>query len=314
MKKIDFHAHYLSPEFVKHLDTKYQGLGDGIATPNWSVDSELRLMKKLNIEYSFLSISSPQVGSDDLEYTNKLALAVNKFGQNFTNEHPDELGYMASLPLPFIKASCHMVSVALNDLSAKGFSLPTNSCGLYLGDSHLDPVMEELNKAKSLVAIHPVEPNPINTRINTNLPVPLMEFFFDTTRAIVNMAEHQIFTRYPEITWIIPHAGSVLPIIAPRISSGTKNLKVSGERDGLIDVLNNTYFDTAGLSVNYQLDSLLKIADPSKILYGSDTPYTNSTAIKQMADDLEQTEIISSTDKQNIFYNNAKNLISLRKN
>ena len=42
-----------------------------------------------------------------------------------------------------------------------GFALLTNYHGLYLGNEELDPVMEEL-------------------------PGPVMEYFFETTRAVVN--------------------------------------------------------------------------------------------------------------------------------
>ncbi len=59
MKKIDLHAHYISPGFSKFLDDYFDGKGDGVATPNFSPEGYLDLMTRMDIEYGVLSISSP---------------------------------------------------------------------------------------------------------------------------------------------------------------------------------------------------------------------------------------------------------------
>ena len=38
MKKIDLHAHYISPGYSQFLDDYFNGEGDGVKTPPFSVE------------------------------------------------------------------------------------------------------------------------------------------------------------------------------------------------------------------------------------------------------------------------------------
>lgn len=312
MKKIDFHSHYLSPGFVDHLAKHYNSMGDGIATPSWSVDDALEMMANQDIRYSLLSISSPQVHSDDATETAELAQEVNEFGRDFSRLYPDQLGFMASLPLPYIDESVKAVETAVKDDQATGFVLEKNSRGVYLGDSRLDPVMDALNTNHALIAIHPTQPNPITSSANQKTAIPLMEFFFDTTRAVANMSENRIFSRYPDITWIIPHAGALLPIIAQRITIGASALKQEVPRDDMMTIMGKVYFDVAGATLPYQLSTLLQMADPNRLLYGADYPYTPESTVATLAKQLDETDLVSPELKENIFFNNGQKLLATR--
>ena len=140
-----------------------------------------------------------------------------------------------------------------------------------------------------------------------------MEFFFDTTRAIVNLAANQIFSRYPDITWIIPHAGALLPVIAQRITEGNKFLADPDAiiPDNLLEVMQqkNLYFDLAGMVLPYQLPTLLQIVSPDQLLYGADFPYTPAKTIQNMAQKIEETSLFSSEKKELLFYKNAQALL-----
>lgn len=46
------------------------------------------------------------------------------------------------------------------------------------------------------------------------VPAPLMEFIFDTTRTVIYMSQNNVFSKYPNIKWIIPYCGALLPVIA----------------------------------------------------------------------------------------------------
>ncbi|QKE75697.1 amidohydrolase family protein [Arthrobacter citreus] len=309
--KIDFHAHYLSPGYQKYLAEKYHDVADGVKTPKWSVDDNLEWMQQLNIEYAILSISSPHINTGEKNSTIELASEVNEFASNFQSKYPGKLGFFASLPLPYIEESVQTIDKAINEQNAIGFTLPTNSQGLYIGDRRLDPVMKKLNEQNALVTIHPNEPNLLNPTVNKYTAPPLMEYFFDTTRTIVNMAENTIFSRYPKITWIIPHGGSLLPIIAQRIAIGRTVLgHESHKQDDILDVMNNMYFDTAGAILPYQLPTLLKMVDSNKILYGSDTPYTPTNAALAIGKDVDASLLLSESFKQNMYHSNGAKLLN----
>ena len=74
--------------------------------------------------------------------------------------------------------------------------MPTNARGVYLGDERLDPVLEKLNERQATVAIHPNEPKPAIKAMSEEVPPPLMEFIFDTTRTIIYMSQKNVFSKY----------------------------------------------------------------------------------------------------------------------
>lgn len=55
--------------------------------------------------------------------------------------------------------------------------------------------------------------------VNEEIPVPAFEYFVETTRAFLNMAQNDTFTLYPNIRWVVPHMGAFLSILADRFES-----------------------------------------------------------------------------------------------
>ncbi|WP_238141085.1 amidohydrolase family protein [Pediococcus damnosus] len=225
-KKIDFHAHYLSPGFKSFLKTYFDDHGDGVKTPDYTIDSTLKTMADNNVEYSIISLSSPHISNtNDAGKTSDLATEANEYGAKQQQTYPDKIGFAASLPLPYVDESIAEIDRARAN-HASAFTLPTNANGTYLGDPSLDPIMEKLNEQKTLVMLHPNEPKPIAKDVNSELPAPIMEFFFDTTRAVTNMVLHSVFTRYTNIKFIIPHAGALVALTCTFEASGNLTLEL----------------------------------------------------------------------------------------
>lgn len=69
-------------------------------------------------------------------------------------------------------------------------------------------------------------PSSIPAHVGEKLPAALMEYFFDTTRAVTNMILQGTIHRYPDIRFIIPHADAFLPVLSdrPQTLSGALNL------------------------------------------------------------------------------------------
>lgn len=224
MKKIDLHAHYISPGYSQFLDDYFNGEGDGVKTPPFSVESYLELMKKQDIEYGVLSISSPHISVAPDDEMLKLAEEVNDYASIIVQEHSERIGFFATLPLPLVNQSVQFIDKALDEQHALGFTLPTNARGVYLGDERLAPIFERLNERQATVAIHPNEPKPAIKAMSEEVPPPLMEFIFDTTRTIIYMSQKNVFSKYPNIKWIVPHCGALLPIIATTRSDGQQDV------------------------------------------------------------------------------------------
>ncbi|WP_245339069.1 amidohydrolase family protein [Paenibacillus shirakamiensis] len=308
---MDLHAHYLSPGYKKFLKEKFNDMGDGVKTPAYSIETTLEIMNKTKIDYTGLSISSPHINTGEQISTIELAAEVNDYAAEQQQKYPNQIGFFASLPLPYIDASLRTIKHALNVQKAAGFTMPTNSRGIYLGDSRLDPIMALLNEHQAIVALHPNEPGTYDTHVAGQIPVPIIEFFFDTTRTVLNMLQNKVFLRYPNIRFIIPHAGAVLPIVASRVQlAQALNPKLTDEQVDILSVMRSQYFDVAGLVFPQQLPALLDLIDPKKLLYASDTPYTPTPHVIHLAEQLEQTGVLSDAEKHNMFTANAQKLLN----
>ncbi|QIL50335.1 amidohydrolase [Weissella coleopterorum] len=310
--KIDFHTHFLPEVYVDYLNKYYDGKADGVRTPKWSLEEHLQFMKDSNIDHSVLSLSSPHPSLGNQAETIAIISAINEEAEKISRTFPEKFSYSASLPLPFIDESLKTIERFAD--TALGFSFPSNTQGLYLGDPKLDDVMALLNEKKATIFIHPTEPQEQNIDAAKGIKTPLMEFFFDTTRAVVNLAQFQIFSRYPAISWIIPHAGALLPIIAQRISEGNKFLSAptDPQPDDLLQVMQqkNVHFDLAGMVLPYQLPTLLQIVKPDQLLYGSDFPYTPAATTDKLAQKIEDTSLFSSSELNAIFNENAGTILT----
>lgn len=126
------------------------------------------------------------------------------------------------------------------------------------------------------------------------------------------MAALGVIERYPDIKWIIPHAGSFLPPIAHRLTGISRVLIPAGLMEP-IDVMGNLrslYWDVAGDARPVMLEGLMKIADPTHLLYGSDMPYTPVFAIAENKEGLAGDHAIAPI-VEDVFFNNAARLYGL---
>lgn len=315
-KIIDVHAHFLTPEYRHMLERHGASLEDGFPLPEWNLQEHLDLMEQNHIQWTLLSLSTPQPFFQGCDAESILICHdLNEKMAEVKTKHPDKFGFQACLPLPNVDAAIQEAIYALDKLGANGVKLASNSRGLYLGSPELEPLMEELDKRHTICNIHPHRPEPIKEGIFSAGPVPLFEFLVDTTRAVLNLISNGVLMRYPNITWIVPHCGSFLPNIYDRYIGISKVLIPQGLMKE-VDVqksVQRLYFDLSGSPAPHLLDWLLTITLPDHILYGSDFPFTPSAQIKNnltaLLKMLDQPELTSY--KSRILHRNAKILFHL---
>ncbi len=309
--KIDFQAHYLPKAYYDFLEEEGLYCPDGFPTPEWDEEIQQESMKELGISYALLSLSSPSLYTGNKFKSRELARRVNEQGAEIVARAPGNLGFLATLPLPHVDSSIFEARYCLDTLHADGVGLMTNYGGVYLGDHRLDELMAELDGRGALAVMHPTQPAVMVPNVNEEIPVPAFEYFVETTRTFLNMVQNDTFTRYPNIKWVIPHAGAFLPILADRFESFALMLRFADpdRRAGIMEDMAHVYYDLAGFSEQKQLEMLLRNVDESHLLYGSDTPYTDITACVGQAEVLENTNKLTERQKQMMFTDNAKALL-----
>ena len=196
--RIDVHFHYLSPEYREKMIDAVGGSPDGFAAPHWSAEAALAMMDRMNIATGMLSVSSPGVHFGNDAKARLLARSVNEFAARTMGDHRGRFGGFASLPLPDVDGALEEIAYALDTLKLDGVVMLTNFNGVYLGDKRLDPVFDELNRRGAVVFIHPTSPI-CWQQSALGYPRPMIEFTFDSTRAVVNLIFSGTTTRCPKV-------------------------------------------------------------------------------------------------------------------
>ncbi len=304
--KIDMHVHYLPEAYRKALLNCVEENSNELPTPEWSPQIHLEAMKHLNVSTSMLSITLPNIKFGYSKNAKILSREVNQYGAELVKKHSEKFGLLASLPLPNVEDSVKEIQYAMDILHADGFTLPTNTQGVYLGNACLDPIFEELNKRKAVVVLHPNKPSCVPKNVASDLPIPMMEFFFDTTRTVTNMILKGTLRRFPNIKFIIPHAGAFLSTLADRIAAYLQ--MKPGNKIDVYAELKGLYYDVAGVCLPRQLANLLQIVEIDHLVYGSDYPYTPEFGCIAMADALDKTDLLTDEQRRKIYYDNALKL------
>lgn len=300
MRTIDFHAHMIVPAFRGGLEE----LGidpiedDGFPLPAWSVEDHLTFMDEAGIDFTVLSAPAPHIHNGDDEAALKVARAVNDETAALCREHPDRLGFAACLPLPFVEGAVEEATRAMDDLGALGVKVATNSNGVYLGDPAFNPLLEELDRRKALVIIHPCRARQSPRNCFTGGVAAIYEYPSDTTRAVLDMAAHRVMTRFPGIRFVVPHCGSFLPYMLQRFAgvSGILASKGMMEPVDIYEEVRGLWFDVAGDPEPVALDMLRMVADDDHIVYGSDYPHSPAPVVVPKKKSLEEQERFSAID------------------
>ena len=265
--RIDVHHHILPPVYTLALAKIGIKSAGGVPFPNWNAQKSLDVMDRNGIATAITSISAPGIYFGDIEFSKVLAKRCNEFSASLIRDNKKRFGGFAVLPLPDVKAAVNELEYALDVLKLDGVVLLSNVDGHYLGNSKFDELYAELNRRKAIVFIHPTVP--ANGKFpKMKIPTSIEEFVFDTTRAISNLILNKTIKRFPNIRFIVSHAGGTAPYIAWRMS-----LLDYQFRTDTINDLKRLYYDTALSASPYALRSLQELVNPSHILFGSDYPF-----------------------------------------
>jgi predicted TIM-barrel fold metal-dependent hydrolase len=284
MLRIDSHQHMIPPDYRKALQKAGIDQSGGRALPDRSPEAALRTMAELKIGTAIISVSTPGTTfvAKPADAT-AMARDLNDYGAELARTQPDRFGFFATLPTRHFNESVDEAVRALDELRADGVVVLANSAGTYLGEDGQDPLFAALDARSAVVFIHPHKlPGPTVPGV-----APFAaDFLLDTTRAAYLLVRNGIRTRYPNIRFILSHAGGFVPYAAHRMALAITGDTGRSPLDSLDDFA-GFYFDTALSSSPAALPSLLAFARPGHVIYGSDWPFAPVAAGHYFAAGLE---------------------------
>ena len=190
MKKIDFEAHFYTPEYVKALSENkgYPKLVEGNGERDrrlWYSDDvgqpfrdfllkplldlgkgRLKMMDAVGIDVQILSLSAPGLEQLDIEKGKALAVKANNVLSEAIKRHPDRfLGY-AALAVKAPEAAADELERAVKELGLIGWNTHSNFGDSYLDDAKYRPIFERAEKLDAPIYLHPTVP-----RVTVSFPL-----------------------------------------------------------------------------------------------------------------------------------------------
>jgi 6-methylsalicylate decarboxylase len=273
--RINVHHHFLPPAYMKAVEDRMEmGRGRQRAA-SWSPAADLELMDAAGIQLTIGSISIPGVWFGDVDFSRKTARLWNEYAATVARDFPGRYGFFAVIAPPDVEGSLIEIDHALNVLKADGIALVSSYDGRFLGDPAFRPVMEELNRRKAVVFVHPAgvgeDATPPGIRAH------VLEGSFDTTRTIFSLVVNGTLSSYPDIRFIFAHGGGAVPFLAGRAATlSSRTGDMTPERIGTL--LSKLYFDTAIMINGPALAALAAFCPPSQVLLGIESPILSPEA------------------------------------
>ena len=276
---IDVHQHVTPERYRAALESiGIKGSGERSWAPSSPADL-LTAMDRNGLAAAIVSVASPGAYFGDIAFTRRVVREVNDDLAQVVADHPKRFGAVGLVSLPDVDAALCDVEYALDTLKLDGLLLLTHTGDRYLGHPDDAELYAELDRRKAVVLVHPRRPA-AKGFAQFSFPDGYTELAFETTRAIDNLYWNGMFARYPNIRWVMPHAGGVTPFLAFRMA-GMDDIASVRERSpaGVGATLKALYYDIAQATHPAPLRALMEVAEPSRIMFGTDFPFARNAGV-----------------------------------
>lgn len=273
-RRIDVHHHISPAPYLAALQSA--GLG-APPTLGWTLEKSLHDMDRAGVATAVTSLTTPGASFLRGGAAVKVARASNEYAATLVADHGGRFGMFATLPMPDVEASLREAEYALDTLGAAGVGLFTSYDNRWLGDAAFAPLLDELDRRRAVVFVHPTTPACCENLI-AEIPPSVIEYATDTTRTIGSLLFTGTAARCPDLRLIFCHSGGTLPFLIERFTRLPAMRKDLAPRvpNGVMHELQRFFYDIAQAAHPSALGALLALVPISQVLFGSDFPFRTS--------------------------------------
>ncbi len=324
IRVIDFQAHYMpkeylemlgkrkEPPYIEKMGDKYNfqyGIGSSyIINKNfYNINENLASMDHAGIDLQVLSMNIPGAEILDVKSSIEIARLINDSYAEIVASHPGRFLAFTTLPWRDTDASLNELERATKKLDFRGITLFSNIMGLPVDDQRFWPIYELAEALEQPILIHPTRPI-IADAVNDYGLESMVGYIFDTTLAALRLILSGVLERYPNLRFVLPHAGSTLPYLAGRIDfqstlnqASRKNIKEPPSF-----YIKKLYMDSVCLSSG-ALKMAYDLVGPDQILFATDHPFVG---MEESLDLIKKMDI-SEQNQRKILLDNARRLLKM---
>ncbi|MBI4475116.1 MAG: amidohydrolase [Acidobacteria bacterium] len=254
---------------IKYKGARFFGLTPPMTDPIKRIED----MDRVGIDVEVLSLSTPNIFFADEKHQPELARMVNDEYAELIAKYPKRFKGFASIPMDAPDAALKELHRTIGELKMNGVILLSNIRGKALTAREYRPFFEEANRMKLCVFVHPMLPIATEA-FNEYVLGPLVAFPFDTTLAMARLCFAGALREFPNIRWLVGHAGGALPYLMQRLDNGYRDFAECREN---IDrppsyYFKKLYYDTVTFSP-YVLNMVRDLVGVDHMVMGSDYPH-----------------------------------------
>ena len=254
---------------------------------------------------TLLAVTTPTVAFRNKDQARRVARVCNEYAAKLRADFPGWFGMLATMPMPYPDDTLREMAYAYESLKTDGICLMTSYGDRWLGDPGFRPIMQELNRRKAVVHVHPSAAH-CRTNVVPNIPASLIEYSTDATHTLASLIFTGTSARFKDIQFVFSHRGGTMPYLIERFN----NLPNSDRRyssftsQGVLAEITRFYYDTAIITHPAPLSALTHLVPTSQLVLGSDFPFRRATAsVKGLANFFDAGEM------KQIDYENALGLL-----
>ncbi|MEP6883215.1 MAG: amidohydrolase family protein [Gammaproteobacteria bacterium] len=283
---IDVHRHFFPPVFREASDKFLKAAFGEIPADirNWNPAVDLESMDRNGISMAVINTSArpPEPGAVAAATYRSQAREANDYAAKMVQDHPRRFAQFGFLPMPDVDASLREIEYVLDELKAPGIGMMTSYGNRWQGNPEFAPVLEELNRRAAVVFCHPLPAaccRALMPDVAAREPV-LLEFPFDTGRAVASLLLSGSFARYRAIRWIFCHCGDVVPVLSGRMRNIIAEMPAEDVAKfaprGMDYELQRQFYDTADAAYAPSMAAIQSYIPATQIMFGTDYPYVST--------------------------------------
>jgi predicted TIM-barrel fold metal-dependent hydrolase len=291
--RIDGYAHVVPPSYLALVSEQAAATSNLVGT--WIrhgplTESAQRRLKLLDDYEMDIQIVTPPVPPVDVVAeasgldVEQLVRTFNDGLAEWVSQEPDRFRGVGTVSLRALDQAVDEVERLATDLGFIGVQLCCGPDLPPLETTELDRFYARVDELGLGIWIHPFEsPRKSATAggvASAREQAPyILGWPYHTTLAVFCIAAAGITERYPDLPWILHHAGGLTPLLAPRIDTFfTSNWSAvtglnAGGTSNVVEALRSFYVDTAAGGSTLAVSAAIDFFGLDHVIFGTDAPF-----------------------------------------
>jgi len=306
--KIDIFSHILTEKYLSIYRKKVPAIEKQIEVltpPVVDLQIRFRLMNRYPDVLQMLTVANvPLEKFVSPKDAVELAQIANDELADLVLKYPDKFfGAVACLPMNDMDAALKEAERAITKLRLKGVQIYCRINGEPLDTPKFKPLYEKMAGYDLPIWIHPTT----NEKLDNDIGI--FSWPFETTSAMLRLVRSGVFVEYPNIKFIVHHAGAMVPFFAERIK-WVMSL-VPQPYHNLHEHFRKFYNDTAVYGNTSALMCAYDYFGADHLLFGTDAPLGPRWGMVEDTIASIERMAIPDADKEKILKKNAVDLLKL---